>query len=301
MWRHVSTRGQSVGLTGSRRLFLKNGAIWMAAAGWTIPDDLSAGSGPLARVGLISDLHYADKDPKGTRHYRETLGKLTRAGEFFAKQAPDFVVELGDLIDAADSIEVELGYLKRINREFSAIAPVRHHVLGNHCVDTLTKAEFLGEVGQAASYYSFDQGGVHFVVLDACFRADGAAYQRRNFEWTDANLPPVELEWLRADLEAAGGPVIVFAHQRLDGDGKHDVKNAAEVRRILEGSGKVLAVFQGHSHQNDHREVGGIHYATLRAMVEGGGPGDNGYSLLEVFPGGVLKLTGEALQKGYEW
>jgi len=266
-----------------------------------MPEVLFAGSVPLARVGLITDLHYADKDPRGSRHYRETPGKLAQAGEFFVNHGPDFIVELGDLIDAADSVEVELGYLKRINREFATLAAQRHYVLGNHCVDTLTKAEFLGEVGQAESYYSFDKGGVHFVVLDACFRSDGIAYQRRNFEWTDANLPSPEMEWLEADLAAATGPVIVFAHQRLDVENKHGVKNAAEVREILETTGRVLAVFQGHSHQNDHLEIGGIHYVTLRAMVEGGEPGNNGYSMLEIFPGGVIKLTGGALQESYGW
>ena len=35
------------------------------------------------------------------------------------------------------------------NREFSAISKDRHYVLGNHCVDTLTKDEFLG-VGHTA-------------------------------------------------------------------------------------------------------------------------------------------------------
>ncbi len=288
-------------LTQSRRQFFKGGSIWLATSGLPIPGDLFAESAPLARVGLITDLHYADKDPRGTRHYRETLSKLAEAGDFFAKHRPDFVVELGDLIDAADSMEVEMGYLKRIKREFESVAETRHYVLGNHCVDTLTKTEFLGEVGQADSYYSFDKGGVHFVVLDACFRSDGVAYERRNFEWTDPNLPPEELEWLGADLASANGPVIVFAHQRLDVENKHGVRNAAAVRQILESSGKVLAVFQGHSHQNEHREIGGVHYTTLRAMVEGAGAIHNGYSILEILPGRALKLTGGRSQESYGW
>lgn len=262
---------------------------------------LFAAGEALVRVGLITDLHYADKDPRGTRYYRETLRKLAEAGDFFAKEAPDFVVELGDLIDAADSVEVEMSYLKRVNEEFSRLAAERHYVLGNHCVDTLTKSEFLGEVGQAASYYSFDRNGVHFIVLDACFRSDGVAYERKNSEWTDANIPPVEVEWLRADLAAAKGPVVVFAHQRLDVENNHGVKNAREIRTLLEASGQVIGVFQGHSHKNDLLELGGIHYTTLRAMIEGTGVENNGYALLEIFPGKVMKLTGGRLQESREW
>ena len=288
-------------LSQSRRSFFRKGALWLVGGSTLLAQDGKPNGDPLLRVGLITDLHYADKDPKGTRHYRETLGKLEEAGTFYEKHRPDFVVELGDLIDAADSVETELGYLKRIHRAFSAVCPARHYVLGNHCVDTLTKAEFLGEVGQEASYYSFDRSGVHFIVLDSCFRSDGEAYQRKNFEWTDANVPAAELEWLRADLEANRLPVIIFAHQRLDVANSHGVRNAAAVREILETSGRVAAVFQGHSHQNDLIDLGGIHYVTLRAMVEGSGAENNGYGLLEWFADGSIKLSGGRQQRDYDW
>ena len=169
------------------------------------------------RVGLITDLHYADKAPAGTRHYRETLAKLEEAATQFEKDQPTFLVELGDFIDAADSVDVEQSYLKTINREFSAICKDRHYVLGNHCVDTLRKDEFLAGVEQENSYCSFDRGSFHFVIVDSCFRSDGEPYGRKNFQWTDANIPTAELEWLEADLKATDKKVVVFAHQRLDG------------------------------------------------------------------------------------
>lgn len=284
----------------TRRQFLRQGSLWLAAAPLANAA-VAAGDPPAIRIGLLTDLHYADKDPKGSRHYRETLAKLEEAGAFFERRSPAFVVELGDLIDAAADVPTEMGYLKRIGTAFAAVATNRHHVLGNHCVDTLTKAEFLGGVGQERSYYSFDAGGFHFVVLDACFRADGVGYERKNFDWKDANLPPAELEWLRADLATATGGVVVFAHQRLDTDDVHAVRNAAEVRAILEASGKVRAVFQGHSHKNALSDLGGIHYVTLRAMVEGSGATENGYSLLSLHPDGRIELEGERMQSSHEW
>ena len=224
-----------------RRAFLRNGTLVLSAA-WLdsaklIAGDDSPGEAPSLRVGLITDLHYADKAPAGTRHYRETLAKLEEAAGQFERDEPTFLVELGDLIDAADSVDVEQGYLTTINREFSAICKDRHYVLGNHCVDMLNKEEFLGGVEQEKSYYSFDRGGVHFVVLDSCFRSDGEPYGRKNFQWTDANIPVAELQWLEADLAASDKPVIVFAHQRLDVSDNHGVKNNADVRRVLEASG----------------------------------------------------------------
>lgn len=286
-----------------RRAFLKGGTLVLAGVGLG-HRSLIAGEKPAkdgVRVGLITDLHYADKPPAGTRHYRETLTKLAEAADRFAKDKPDFVVELGDLVDAADSVETELAYLKRIDKAFAAISKARHYVLGNHCVDTLTKDEFLGEVGQTKSYYSFDVGGVHFVVLDACFRSDGKPYGRKNSKWNDANVPADELDWLRDDLKGSAGKVVVFAHQRLDVANDYGIKNAAEVRKVLEGSGRVLAVFQGHSHKNDYKDVAGVHYCTLVGMVEGAGVENNGYSIIEIKADGSIVVTGHRKQKGYEW
>ena len=255
-----------------RRAFLKSGTLVMVAPLLSSEKRFASdGVAPL-RVGLVTDLHYADKPSVGTRYYRESLAKLEEAAQQFKRDQPTLLVELGDLIDAADSVDVEQGYLQKINGVFSAICQDRHYVLGNHCVNTLTKEEFLGGVEQKKSYYSFDRGGFHFVVLDSCFRSDGEAYGRNNFQWTDANIPTPELDWLAADLQANNKPVIVFAHQRLDVSNNHGVKNNADVRKILEDSKRVLAVFQGHSHQNDLKEIGGIHYCTLVAMVEGSAP-----------------------------
>src|SRR5687768_8718283 len=197
----------------TRRPFLHNGPLLHLAAG-------RAGS-PLqvlgteqsqrrVRIGLVTDLHYADKPPSGTRYYRETLTKFAEAAGEFQKLKPDFVVELGDLIDAADSVEAEKKYLATINKEFAALPGDKHYVLGNHCVATLTKDEFLEGVRRKKSHFSFDAGGHHFVVLDACFRADGQPYGRNNFKWNDANIPEEQVEWLRDDLRTATGKAIVL-------------------------------------------------------------------------------------------
>ena len=253
------------------------------------------------RFGMITDLHYADKAPSGSRHYRDTLAKLEKASDKIRTANPDFMVELGDLIDAADSVETELRYLKRINQEFSQLSKQRHYVLGNHCVDTLKKEEFLSEVQQKKSFYSFDSGNTHFIILDSCFRSDGTPYSRKNFKWTDANVPPHELEWLRSDLAANKRPTIVLAHQRLDSKDNHGVRNATDVRRILENSGNVQAVFQGHSHKNDYKDLNGIHYCTMVAMVEGKGVNNNGFSLVQIKSDTSIVVEGFVKQNNYQW
>ena len=117
------------------------------------------------------------------------------------------------------------------------------------------------------------------MVLDACFTSEGRPYGRRNSKWNDANIPEAQVEWLAADLKRAKGKAIVFVHQRLDVSNNYGVKNAAAVRKVLEGSSKVLTVFQGHSHKNDYNDIAGIHYCTLAAMIEGSGAENNSHPL----------------------
>ena len=299
-------KGNLMTVFDSRRAFLRHGTLLLTgtALKFTAVNDLLADTNstkPAVRAGLITDLHYADKPRAGTRYYRQSLTKLVEASKRFERNKTGFVVELGDFIDAADSVKTELGYLKTVNRAFSEISGERHYVLGNHCVYTLTKQEFLDGVGQKKSYFSFDKGGFHFVVLDSCFRSDGKPYGRKNFKWTDPNIPRAELDWMRSDLKKTKQKTIVFAHQRLDVSNHYGVKNAKAVRKVLEESGHVIAVFQGHSHRNDYRQIAGIHYCTLVAMVEGTGVKNSGYSLMDVFSDGTIRVTGYRNQKKYGW
>lgn len=281
----------------SRRAFIQSQTLFLFAAGnYSLAETAGAADQlkeePSLTIGLLTDVHFADKPPAGSRYYRESLSKMKEAIGEFEKFKPDFVVELGDLIDAADSVEVELSYLEKINSLFEKSCRERHYVLGNHCVDTLTKEEFLGTVKQEKSFYSFDHNGFHFIILDACFTREGTPYQRKNFEWTDTAIPKEELEWLKADLEKNQRPTIVFAHQRLDTTDAHGVKNSPDVRKVLESSGNVLLVLQGHNHMNDLKEINSIHYCTLAALIEGSGEENNAYSIMNLYADKTISIEG---------
>ena len=275
----------------SRRLVLQGGCAALAAA---------ANDKPIVRFGLVTDVHHADKPERGTRYYRESLGKLPEAVAEFERERVAFVVELGDLVDAADDLPTERAWLKQADAQLRPAAPEIHYVLGNHCVATLSKKQFLADVGRERSYYSFDRRGVRFIVLDACHRKDGVSYDAGNFDWKDTEIPPAQRDWLRRELAAASGKVIVFVHQRIDVPGVHSVASADEIRSILEGSRKVLAVFQGHSHQNDYREIAGIDYCTMRAVIEGTGSESSGYAIASVYTDGRVQVKGFRAQRPYD-
>jgi predicted phosphodiesterase len=287
--------------TPTRRAFVRDGLLCLGAFAGISSQAEDTGRKPLLRIGLVTDLHYADKPEAGTRFYRETAGKLREAVEAFNTEAVDAVVSLGDFIDQAPEVDQEIAWLRTIEKIFAGAKAERHYVLGNHCVGTLTKTEFVENTAAAKTpHYSFDRQGIHFVVLDACFRGDGVPYSRKNFEWTDANIPAHESEWLKTDLEKSTGPVVVLAHQRLDDAGKHGVRNATGIRGLLEKSGRVVGVFQGHSHKNDYQQIAGIHYCTLVAMVEGTGAESSGYAVMEVMADTSIRVRGFRRQANRE-
>jgi predicted phosphodiesterase len=283
-----------------RRAFLRGGALFLSGG---VAASLFGHKAKPLRVGVITDIHYADKAAGGSRHYRDSIAKMQTAVKAFNQHGVDFAIELGDLIDAAkNSVEAEIGYLRTIDAEYAKCQAPRHYVYGNHCLDMLNRKEFAANSGaNEQGHYSFDRGMYHFVILDSCYTSAGTPYSRKNFKWTDANIPAAQLEWLAQDLAATKRPSIVFVHQRLDQAGSHMVRNAAQVRGVLEKSAKVLAVFQGHSHKNTHQDINGIHYTTLRGMVEGSGVENNGYSEVLLHSDGSIVVTGFAHQASYAW
>lgn len=296
----------------SRRTFL-----WASAAGvlsgcrmW---GEAPTGVEPLVRFGMVTDLHYADIDPDpvsrgvvGWRYYRESRRKLLDAVKVFNARGLDFAIELGDFKDDTNGSEGTLRHLESIESAFATFRGPRYHVTGNHDLDCITPQEFYartpndGQISETG-YYAFEKAGVTFIVLNATYRADGQHWSRRNV-WNDANVPPVELEWLGERLAEAPGDVYVFCHQRLDdsAESQHIVKNAAQLRTLFEVSGKVKGVFTGHQHMGGQNVVNGIPYYSLRALVHGSGEGSNSFAEVAIYPTGTFTVTGwrQAVSRG---
>jgi len=283
----------------SRRAFLRSAAGATLASLSCSPGNLSIRSQGSIRFGIVTDCHYADAHAVGTRFYRESLDKLAECAGRMNAERVDFLIELGDLKDQ-DKRPVEsrtLRYLQDVEAVLRTFQGPTYHVLGNHDIDSLSKQQFLSHIENTGidtgrSYYSFDVKGLHCVVLDANYGAEGSDYDHGNFDWTDANIPAHELDWLRRDLAMSRSPVVIFIHQLLDGIGSVYVKNASEVRKVLQSSGRVFAVFQGHHHEGSYSCIVGIHYYTLKAVVEGHAPDNNSYAIAGVQPNGDMIVTG---------
>ena len=285
----------------SRRQFIMlSGA---ATAGLMIPMGIAAvnNSAPLLRFGMLSDIHYADREAAAPRYYRQSLSKVKECVDLMNREKVDFLIELGDFKDQdAQPREAHtLRYLTDIENEFHQFNGPTYHVLGNHDMDGISKEQFLSRVTNTAipaseSYYSFNQQGFHFVVLDGNFTREGNAYDHGNFTWDNTRIPDSELNWLKTDLQNNELPVIVFIHQMLD-DSKskeQSVQNAPEVRKVLQESGKVICVFQGHVHEERYSLINHIHYYSMMAVVDDEGPENNSYMIVSIYPDGSLAIDG---------
>ena len=271
-------------------------ALSLLVTGLAVP---AAQAPPLVRFGVVTDVHYADIDPAGARTYRESIGKLDECVQVMNAKGVAFLIELGDFKDQDPKPDEArtLKYLERIESVFAGFKGPRYHVIGNHDTDSLSKAQFLAAAPNTgivpnATRYTFVSGGVRFVVLDASHTSDGSDYDHGNFDWSDSNIDAPQLDWLGKTLAASAEPAIVFVHQQLDGTGAYYVRNAAQVREVLEKSGKVIAVLQGHRHEGGFSTINGIPYFTFKGLIEGAGPWNSAYSIVDVMPDLSVRILG---------
>lgn len=254
------------------------------------------------RFGLTTDSHYADRDPRGTRYYRQSLDKMREFVEVMNREKVDFVIHLGDFKDEDQNKREQdtLEYLRKIEGIYAQFNGPRYHCIGNHDIDSISKQQFLENIKNTGipaekSYYSFDSKGYHFVVLDPNYHEDGRDHNNGDFQWFDAHIPDDQLRWLEEDLKKTNSPTIVFSHFALfeftRGDHFYHVTDYQRLQQIIEASGKVKAVFQGHVHEERFKEINGIHYVTQYGMVDHSGLENNSFAIVEI-KNGTLAIQG---------
>ena len=279
-----------------------SGGLLLLATG--VPASLlSAKRGRTLRFGVVTDIHYADRERSGTRYYRDSMQKLSEAIAEFNRADLDFVIELGDMKDTTkdSNSELTIGFLRDIERQFQSFDGPVYHVLGNHDMDCISKEEFLAATTNAGrangrSYYSFAVKNTRCIVLDANFNPDATPYCRGNFDWRHAFIPAEQLQWLDEELTAhPKQQTLIFVHQLLDNFAKINddlcVDNATEVRAIIERHPQVRAVLQGHNHPGHYHYRQGVHYLTFGGMIERAAPSTR-FAIVEMLPSGDIFVKG---------
>jgi len=201
------------------------------------------------------------------------MNRLYEAVSLMRQSGAGELLVMGDLVNGTGAFNTQ-----RLLREVAALCeaftgPIRY-MPGNHDLDHISKPEFYSALGRSGepSRFHFDFGGYTFICIDGNYSPDGTEYDRGNFEWQQCFVPEEEIDWLRSRLAASLQPVIVVSHQRIDCASNHSVVNNEAVREVISLSGKVKAVFQGHKHEDDLKQIDGTSYYTLGAHVDDAGP-----------------------------
>ena len=255
-----------------RREALRCLSAWSGAAVvWTVSGGIpralgatGAGAPPAAARDTltfvqISDTHIgfrkeANPDVVGSlRHAIADINALP--------QAPAFVVHTGDVSHL--SKPEEFGSAKEILKELRVDRV--HTVPGEH--DTIDDGvngylKFFDHDGKGRAWYSFDQGGVHFIGLTNTL----------NFKaGTLAGLGDEQLAWVKNDLAGVSRstPIVVMAHIPLWtiwepwGWGTAD---SAQLIAMLRPYGSVT-VLNGHIHQVLQKVEGNVAMHTAMSLA----------------------------------
>lgn len=209
------------------------------------------------RFGVIADVH---KDVMHDADHR-----LQVFVDAMKSQKVDFILQLGDFcIPTADNLD----FLKIWN----SFSGPKYHVLGNHDTDgnesdhpeRFQRQQTVEYWGMQDRYYSFDQKGVHCVVLDGNDQGPG---QKPYFRWVGED----QLHWFANDLASTSLPTLVFVHQSPERPEKGGIENGKQVQQVMEdanrkaGRQKVVACFSGHHHRDYRRRIGSVLYSQINS------------------------------------
>jgi 3',5'-cyclic AMP phosphodiesterase CpdA len=244
-------------------LWAGTGLLWTVAGG--IPKSLAlldraeAAGMPGFTFLQISDSHVGfDKaaNPHAVDTLREAIGKIEAL-----PVKPSFMIHTGDITHLSRPEQFDIA------RQIIGSPRLDvHYVPGEHdVVDETNGRAYLDRYGKGtkgAGWYSFDQGGAHFIGLVNVVNLKAGGL---------GNLGAEQLAWLADDLGSrpSSTPIVVFAHIPLWtvypewGWGTDD---SGEALALLKRFGSVT-VLNGHIHQIMQKVEGNVTFHTARSTA----------------------------------
>lgn len=200
------------------------------------------------------------------------------------------------------------------------------HTIGNHDNNPYVaddwKSSSIFRMNVAPSYYSFNIGDVHFVILDnVIYNNPGASASEMGERSYDRALTENQLEWLKADLSTISDkttPLVICAHVPFYGEPSLSGQNITTKRNMLNtdrleeiiSSFENVTLFSGHYHRNFSVESPYIKGVTEHNVASLSGSlwwtGKSGYAgnhlCTDGTPGGygVLRINGRNIDYSYK-
>ena len=196
---------------------------------------------------------------------------------------PKFIIITGDLIQDPEDLS-QLHELQRITNTLNPNTKI-YMAAGNCDVGNSPTSKLLNLYRERFGYdnYSFDQGMMHFVVINTSITFDPTHVPQ---EWE------AQLDFLKTDLGRAtknGQRCIVFGHHPLFGETRDDPDSQMVIpikrRRILLDLFKkhhVEAMFSGHWHKNKYSSDDGFRMIISGPVGVPLGPDPSGLRIIKV-------------------
>ena len=240
----------------------------------------------MARFVIVSDFHYALEkylDEK-TRCGRKLMQHAEPLLEKFIDEVnetirPDFVMNLGDLIQDYGDYDEDITTIKAFWAKFGRLNVPVYTCVGNHDLRaTKDRGTVAAVLGYEKTTWSVDVAGIHVVVLGT--DVDYDAVDDRGTKYEKHWVSEEDLEWLKQDLKKTTLPTVICLHFGVAEDIQEGnywfgncpeeglIGNRCELKDILKGSGKVRAVFSGHQHWTKALVEDGIPYYLVGSMTE---------------------------------
>ena len=263
------------------------------------------------RVAHLTDIHVQPQNP-APKAFAQALNDVQNM-----KDRPDFILTGGDAVMDASSTpkdkvkkdwEVWHSTLKN-----ECSLPL-YHCIGNHDIFGWTSGKqlqkydplfgkqwALEEFGLKNRYYSFDQAGWHFIVLDSLHHKPFGYY---------AKLDDEQFDWLKTDVEKTPGDkwICVLSHIPIlslttffDGNnekkgdwhvGRNDMHiDARKIKDLFYKHKNVKICLSGHIHLQDQAEYLGVKYLCNGAVCGAWWGGNNqefppAYAIVDLYDDG---------------
>lgn len=226
----------------------------------------------LFKIGFVTDWEYGDKTRLKQKMTSEAPIELGRVITYFNQTFhPDLILGGGDYIESSNAKPLRAKQqLKEMNARFARAVAPRMYAFGDHDFRSLTQAEVIEALGITETHGYRDVGDWRIVVIDPNYNQNDE--HRNAKQYVFGHMSSSELSWLEESLKT-DRPVMVFSHYspipipNSKGQYIENIDNASEVRRILEASGRVAAVFSGHNPMGYYEKRNGIHYFVIDTLV----------------------------------
>lgn len=208
------------------------------------------------KVFFLGDMHLANRTGDASQFWQFTADLNSYTQSHYGEKM--YAITLGDMtwdIYWYDNNYEIADYIKTVNSQVKNLQIF--HTMGNHDNDYKSTSDFSAEARYRAilspTYYSFNIGKVHYVVLDDidCSAYDGTT--SRNYK---KSISTDQLAWLAKDLSYVpkSTPLIITMHAQVfkpvEAGGfkvDHDASNTSQFLSLIDGYN--VNIVTGHTHQ----------------------------------------------------